>query len=58
MELDNIKYDGNGLVPVIVQDSENGQVLMLAYADKESLKKTLETGRTHFWSRSRKSYLK
>lgn len=58
MELDNIKYDGNGLVPVIVQDSENGQVLMLAYADKESLKKTIETGRTHFWSRSRKKLWK
>jgi len=54
MDLDDIKYDENGLVPVIVQDSENGQVLMLAYANKESLNKTIETGRTHFWSRSRK----
>jgi len=54
MELDDIKYDENGLVPVIVQDSENGQVLMFAYANKESIKKTMETGRTHFWSRSRK----
>lgn len=54
MDLDNIKYDENGLVPVIVQDAENGQVLMFAYANKESLRKTMETGRTHFWSRSRK----
>jgi len=54
MELDDIKYDEKGLVPVIVQDSENGQVLMFAYANKESMKKTMETGRTHFWSRSRK----
>ncbi|MEW6145492.1 MAG: bifunctional phosphoribosyl-AMP cyclohydrolase/phosphoribosyl-ATP diphosphatase HisIE [Thermodesulfobacteriota bacterium] len=54
MDLDDIKYDENGLVPVIVQDAENGQVLMSAYANKESLRKTMETGRTHFWSRSRK----
>ena len=54
MDLDEIKYDENGLVPVIVQDAENGQVLMFAYANRESLKKTIETGRTHFWSRSRR----
>jgi phosphoribosyl-AMP cyclohydrolase/phosphoribosyl-ATP pyrophosphohydrolase/phosphoribosyl-AMP cyclohydrolase len=41
------------LVPAIVQDSENGQVLMLAYMNLESLRKTLETGQTYFWSRSR-----
>lgn len=54
MNLDKIKYDENGLVPVIVQDAVNGQVLMFAYANMESLQKTLETKRTHFWSRSRK----
>jgi phosphoribosyl-AMP cyclohydrolase / phosphoribosyl-ATP pyrophosphohydrolase len=53
MDLDDIKYDDKGLVPVIVQDAENGQVLMFAYANKESLQKTVETGNTHFWSRSR-----
>lgn len=53
MDLDEIKYDDRGLVPVIVQDAENGQVLMFAYANRESLEKTLDTGRTHFWSRSR-----
>ncbi len=53
MDLDNIKFDDKGLVPVIVQDAENGQVLMFAYANKESLQKTVETGKTHFWSRSR-----
>ncbi|MBR1397993.1 MAG: bifunctional phosphoribosyl-AMP cyclohydrolase/phosphoribosyl-ATP diphosphatase HisIE [Selenomonadaceae bacterium] len=47
-----IKFDANGLVPAIVQD-ENGQVLMLAYMNEESLKKTLETGYTWFYSRSR-----
>jgi phosphoribosyl-ATP pyrophosphohydrolase/phosphoribosyl-AMP cyclohydrolase len=54
MDLDEIKYNESGLVPVIVQDAENGQVLMFAYANKESLGKTMETGRTHFWSRSRR----
>lgn len=54
MDLDDIKYDEKGLVPVIVQDARNGQVLMFAFANKESLKKTIETGKTHFWSRSRK----
>jgi phosphoribosyl-ATP pyrophosphohydrolase/phosphoribosyl-AMP cyclohydrolase len=54
MNLNKIKYDENGLVPVIVQDAENGQVLMFAYVNKESLEKTVETKRTHFWSRSRR----
>lgn len=41
------------LIPAIVQDAENGEVLMLAYMNRESLKKTIETGYTWFWSRSR-----
>jgi len=53
MNLRDIKFDDNGLVPVVVQDAENGQVLMVAYANQEALEKTLETKRTHFWSRSR-----
>ncbi len=53
MNLDNLKYDENGLVPIIIQDYLSGQVLMLAYANKEALQKTVETGKTHFWSRSR-----
>ena len=48
-----IKYDTNGLVPAIVQDAETHEVLMLAYMNAESLKLTLETGETWFWSRSR-----
>ena len=48
-----IKYDERGLVPAVVQDSETGQVLMLAYMNAESLQLTLRTGETHFWSRSR-----
>ena len=54
MDLNKLRYDENGLIPVIIQDHENGQVLMLAFADQEALKKTLNTNRTHFWSRSRK----
>ena len=48
-----LKFDESGLIPVVVQDSSNGQVLMVAYANKEALDLTLETKRTHFWSRSR-----
>ncbi|WMJ80290.1 phosphoribosyl-AMP cyclohydrolase [Clostridium sp. MB40-C1] len=44
----------NGLVPAIIQDYKNDEVLMLAYMNKESLQKTMNTGTTWFWSRSRK----
>lgn len=44
---------GNGLIPVVVQDAESKAMLMLAYANKESLEKTLSTGYAHYWSRSR-----
>ena len=45
---------GHGLIPVVVQDAESSEVLMLAYANEEALKKTLSTGYAHYWSRSRK----
>ncbi|MBN2122800.1 MAG: phosphoribosyl-AMP cyclohydrolase [Deltaproteobacteria bacterium] len=51
MELDFAK--GGGLLPAIVQDHASGRVLMLAYINEESWKRTLETGEAHFWSRSR-----
>ena len=44
---------GNGLVPAIVQDAISGEVLMLGYMNEESLRKTFETGRATYWSRSR-----
>lgn len=50
----DLRFDAHGLVPAIVQDVESGQVLMLAYMNEESLQKTLESGQTWFWSRSRK----
>ncbi len=53
MQISEIKFDSNGLVPAIVQDAETNQVLMLAYMNEESLRLTLEKGETVFWSRSR-----
>jgi phosphoribosyl-ATP pyrophosphohydrolase/phosphoribosyl-AMP cyclohydrolase len=50
----NIKWDDRGLVPAIVQDAETGEVLTLAYMNAESLQRTLDTGETWFWSRSRR----
>ena len=51
--LENIKFNGHGLVPCVVQDVYTREVLMLAYMNEESVKKTLETGETWFFSRSR-----
>ena len=51
----NIDFSkGNGIVPVIVQDANTKEVLPLAYSNKESLERTLSTGNSWFWSRSRK----
>ena len=44
---------GNGLIPVVAQDAESKEVLMMAYANEEALEKTLSTGYAHYWSRSR-----
>ena len=54
--LDGVRYDGSGLVPAIVQDAKDGQVLMMAWMNRESLRRTLEEGVTCFWSRSRKEF--
>jgi phosphoribosyl-ATP pyrophosphohydrolase/phosphoribosyl-AMP cyclohydrolase len=48
-----IKYDERGLVPAVIQDVDNGDVLMLGYMNKEALRLTLESGDVWFWSRSR-----
>ncbi len=53
---DKIRYDEKGLVPAIVQDYLDGTVLMMAWMNSESLQKTLETGETWFWSRSRQEF--
>lgn len=51
--LDRLQFSGD-LIPAVIQDHLNKEVLMVAYMNRESLLKTLETGETHFWSRSRK----
>lgn len=53
MNIPKLKYDANGLIPAIIQDAENNEVLMMAYMNETSLQKTVETGYTYFWSRSR-----
>jgi phosphoribosyl-AMP cyclohydrolase len=55
-DLSAIAYDDNGLVPAIVQDRSTGEVLMLAWMDETALRRTLSSGRTWFWSRSRQEY--
>ena len=50
-----LRYDDRGMIPVVVQDAGSGAVLMLAYADREAVEKTLETRQAHFWSRSRRA---
>ncbi len=53
-----LKYDERGLIPVVIQDSKSGEVLMMAYMNETALEMTVETGYTHFWSRSRQKYWK
>ncbi|RJX40323.1 bifunctional phosphoribosyl-AMP cyclohydrolase/phosphoribosyl-ATP diphosphatase HisIE [Paenibacillus pinisoli] len=50
---DQIKWDADGLVPAVVQDAQSKEVLMLAYMNRESLQRSIESGTTWFWSRSR-----
>lgn len=54
--LDQLKFDGNGLVPVVVQDAGNDQVLMVAYMNREAVERTLATGKATYWSRSRQEF--
>ncbi len=56
IELSDLKLNSEGLIPAIVQESTSKEVLMMAWMNLESVKKTVETGRTWFWSRSRKEY--
>ncbi len=53
-ELGRVKFDDAGLVPAIVQDHADGRVLMMAWMNADTLAQTLATGRTVFWSRSRR----
>ncbi len=51
--IENLKFDSRGLIPVIVQDYQDGEVLMLAYMNRDTLKQSLRTGKATYWSRSR-----
>jgi phosphoribosyl-AMP cyclohydrolase len=54
--IDSLKFDDKGLIPAVVQDWKDNAVLMVAYMNKEAVKRTLETKRATFWSRSRQSF--
>ena len=54
--LNQLKTDQTGLIPAIIQDDENKEVLMVGYMNREAVRKTLESGRVCFWSRSREEY--
>ena len=51
-----LRHTAEGLVPVVVQQHESGEVLMLAWVDDEALARTIDTGRATYWSRSRREY--
>lgn len=53
VDLEGLRFDGAGLIPVIAQDAETGEVLMMAWANREALARTLAEGRMVYWSRSR-----
>jgi phosphoribosyl-AMP cyclohydrolase len=55
-EVDAVAFDADGLVPAIVQELDTGAVLMFAWMNRDALERTLETGRSWFWSRSRQEY--
>lgn len=54
--IDGLKYDKDGLIPCVAQDAETGEVLMVAYMNKDSLRDTVEKGLASYWSRSRQKY--
>ena len=53
---EQLKFDANGLIPAIIQEQKSGRVLMMAWMNRASIEKTVTTGKTHFWSRSRQKF--
>lgn len=53
---DKLKFNEDGLVPAIIQEAGTGRVLMMAWMNRASIESTIKTGKTHFWSRSRKKF--
>lgn len=56
MDISELKYDEKGLITAVVQQFDTLEVLMVAWMDAEALRRTIESGRTWFWSRSRQAY--
>ena len=54
--ISELKYSDDGLIPAVCVDQESGKVVMVAYMNRDSLRDTIRTGKTHFWSRSRGKY--
>ena len=54
--IEQLKFNSDGLIPAIVQEHGTGRVLMMAWMNRASLEKTIATGKTHFWSRSRQKF--
>jgi phosphoribosyl-AMP cyclohydrolase / phosphoribosyl-ATP pyrophosphohydrolase len=55
MTLDELRFDGQGLIPAVVQEADTGELLMVAWMDRAAVEKTLSSGVAHFWSRSRQA---
>ena len=55
MNVSELTWDSQGLIPVVVQEADTGELLMVAWMDRDALEATLTTGLTHFWSRSRQA---
>jgi len=53
---EGLKFDANGLIPAVVQDVNNNEVLMVAYMNRDAVEHTISTGRATFWSRSRQKF--
>ena len=56
--IDTLKFQEDGLIPVIAQDEKSGEILMFAFANREALEHTIKTGNVTYWSRSRKKLWK
>ena len=54
--LDNLKFNADGLIPAIIQEQSTGRVLMMAWMNRESIQRSIDQGKTVFWSRSRQKF--
>jgi phosphoribosyl-AMP cyclohydrolase len=54
--IDSLRFDANGLIPAVIQDANSGEVLMVAYMNREAVQRTVQTGLCTYWSRSRQQF--